>query len=947
MEDILKEVMGSEKKRAKEEEEEDKGYIKWLFELSKKDISVGGGKGSSLAEMYRNKFPVPPAFVITAQAFEKFTEKVNSRIQEIAEMTDVNKTEELKNNSKKIRSIIESEDFPKDMEKEILEAYEILGTEKKDRKISGDALNILRIAKEPVFVAVRSSVIAQEPEQSSFAGQQETFLNAKGNSKLLNSIKKSFSSLYTPRAIYYRDKKGIEKSSTAVVVQKMINSEKSGIAFTKNPLSGENILIEAIFGLGEGIVSGIIQPDVYIINNELDILDKKAGEKKKAITRNAAGENEEIKLTEERSNQQTLTDGQIKELANIAIKIENHFKKPQDIEFAIEGGDVYIVQSRPITTLDKETKKSSEIQGQILLSGQAASPGIASGKVKIIKSTEDLDETKKGDILVTEIAHPDITIALENSGAIITDEGGITSPASIVSREFGVPCVVGTKNATQTLKDNQEITIDSNSGKIFEGKSGEDEKEVKPIVKTKTEIKVIVNLPEYAERAAQSKCTSVGLLRLERIVASSGKHPLQFLKEKRIEAYIEHLTREISKIAEHFDNIWIRASDMRSDEYKNLEGSPGVEMNPILGFHGIRFSLKNRSILQAELQAIRKVAEKYPIKKIGVMFPQIVSVKEATEARRELAKVRTENMDVGMMIETPAAVQIIQELCDTDIDFVSLGTNDLTQYTLAVDRNNQEVQEIYDEIHPSIFRQIATVINVCKRNGVKTSICGQAGSNPEMIKFLVEKEIDSISVNADEASQTSELVKETEEMLEQEEKEEGAHVQAMTHDIDEGIEIPEPVEELGEEEEKTVNQEEKKEEYMESQVVQEINEPEKAVIHESTVIKKPMPKTLDIISDSFYTPQFKDIQDSINDKIEQIKTGNIEKAELPKTIIEKAQAIINQKVEPEIEKPDFNKIEHEIKDLEKQVEKEEVEEQKEEQELAKLEEQGHQILDIF
>ncbi len=972
MEDLLKEALTSAKQY--KEEEKDKGYVKWLFELSKKDIPTAGAKGALLAELYSQKFPTPPAFIITTHAFQKFTERVNNKIQEIINMTDVEKTEELIENSEEIRSIIESEELPKDMEKEILEAYEILGTERKDTKISGDALNILRIAKEPVFVAVRTSVTTEKQEESSFAGQQETYLNIKGASKLLQSVKKSFSSLYTPRAIYYRNKKGIKKPNTAVVVQKMINSEKSGVIFTKNPLE-EDVLIEATFGLGEGIASGITQPDNYTTNKDLTILNKKTGEKETAITRNAAGETEEIKLTQERSNQQVLTDGQIKELTNIALRIEDQFKKPQDIEFAIERGNVYILQSRPITTLNQENKTTSEIQGKILLSGQPASSGVASGKVKIAKSTKDLAETKQGEVIVTRIAHPDMTIILGKSEAVITDQGGTTSPIAIIARELNTPLIVSTKNSTQTLKEDQEVTIDSNSGKIFEGKSEEEQKETSPIVKTKTEIKVIVNLPEYAEKAAKSKCNSVGLLKLERIVAGSGKHPLKFLKEKRIEDYKEFLAREISKITEHFDNIWIRTSDMKSDEYKHLEGSPKVELNPLLGFHGMRFSLKNRAILQAELQAIRKVSEKYPIKKIGVMFPQITSVKEATEARKELAKVRTENMEVGMMIETPAAVHITQELCDTDINFVSIGTDELTQYTLAVDKNNPEISHIYDEIHPSILRQIAIVINVCKKNGVKTSICGQAVNNPEMIRFLVKKGIDSITVKPDQALETSEIIKKTEEKLEEEQREEGTHVQAVTQDIEEDIEIPEPVEEIEEttteeEPEKQTHKEKKKEEYIESQMQPENTEAEKTMvqenepqeiiketptittpeppnptIYESKVIKHPMPKTIEIIPDSFYTPQLQNIQNSIQEKIQQVKTGKIQQVHIPKTIIEKAEEIIKQPTNEE--KPDFKKIEEKIHQLQEQVKQEEIEEQKEEQHLKELEEQGHQILDIF
>ncbi len=749
--------MQKEKKRG---EEEETGYTKWLSELSKEDIAIAGGKGANLAEMYNSKFPVPPAFIITAQSFEKFISNIKTEIDDIIEKTSIEDTQQLNESSKKIRELIEKQEMPKDMEKEILEAYGHLGAEKTDFDISKDALNILRIAKEPVFVAVRSSATTEDLSTASFAGQQESFLAVKGNRELINIIKKCFSSLYTPRAIYYRERKGFRnaKPLLSVVVQRMINSDKSGVMFTRNPIQqDENIVIEAVFGLGEGIVSGRINPDSYLTSRDLEILEKRIADKKKALIRTSAGFIEEVKLTEQKSNQQVLTDSEIKNIADYGLQLEKHYKKPQDIEFAIENKEQYIVQTRPITT---SAKKTRAIEGKILIQGQGASPGIGSGPVRIVRSLKDLEKVKKGDVLAAEMTNPDMVVAMQKCDAIITDEGGATSHAAIVSREMGIPAVVGTKKATEILQDGQMVTVDGGSGKVYEGKIGEEKKEeVLPIVETKTKIKIILDLPDFVERAAKTGCKDVGLLRLEGIIAESGKHPLMFLAENRMEAYSEIIRKGIERIAKNFNRVWVRSSDIRTDEFRNLSGSPKEqEANPMLGFHGIRFSLKNPSIFEAELLAIKKVAEKDEKKEFGIMFPQIISVEELEKAKKIFDKFKRSNIKIGVMVETPAACEIIEELCDNGIDFVSFGTNDLTQYTLAVDRGNEKVQDIYSEMHPAVLKQIEKVIKVCKEKNVETSICGQAASKKEMVKFLVEKGIDSISVNADAARGISLLV---------------------------------------------------------------------------------------------------------------------------------------------------------------------------------------------
>ncbi len=744
-------------------------WVRWFSELSNKDVSIAGGKGASLAEMYNNKFPVPPGFIVTAQAYDYFIEKSGLRniIMTLLKEIDVDDIKQLDIRAKKIRHLIEEASMPEEMKLEIAEAYEMLDVEKsKFHGASGGALAILRNSHEPPFVAVRSSATTEDLADASFAGQQESFLNVKGSESLVHFVKKCFASLFTARAIYYRKKKGFfnEQSYLAVVVQKMIDSQKSGVMFSKNPLKNDgNIIIEAVFGLGEGIVSGMISPDHYILDKNLEIIDRKVSDKKIALTRSSSGKTEQVTLKPEISTRDVLTGYELKVLGQYGQQLEEHYGKPQDIEFAIDQDGIFIVQSRPITT--KSYDHAEEIEGNILMSGLAASPGIASGIVKIVHSVDELSKINKGNILVTIMTSPDMVVAMAKSAAIITDEGGATSHAAIVSREMGIPAVVGTRIATQSLKEGQLVTVDGFTGRVFDGKAVEKKVEIKQIVPTrKTKIKVIVDLPDYALRAASCGATGVGLVRLETLIATSGKHPVWFVKKNKLDEYVSLLYSGLRKIAQPFQEIWVRTSDIRSDEYKNLEGAPDItEMNPMLGDHGLRFSLKNQDLLEAEFTAIKELADEYAHKTFGVMFPQVISVEEVREAKKIAKRVKfPSNVKIGIMIETPAAVQIINELCEEGIQFVSFGTNDLTQYTLALDRNNENVQNLYTELHPAVLHSISYVIRRCKKYGVETSICGQAGSKPDMVRFLLQEGIDSISANADAAHNVSVIVAEIE-----------------------------------------------------------------------------------------------------------------------------------------------------------------------------------------
>ncbi len=745
----------------------DTGYVKWFSELNNKDVPIAGGKGASLAEMYVNGFPIPPGFVVTAQAYAYFiaSSKLDEKIRPILERVNTENTEALQDASRKIRELIESSPMPPELEQEIVEAYDILDTSRQNmHQAKSTALDILKNSHEPPFVAVRSSATTEDLADASFAGQQDSFLNIKGHAALLENIKKCFSSLFTARAIYYRQKKGFayEKALLAVVIQRMVDSQKSGVMFSRNPLKDDDsIVVEAVWGLGEGIVSGQIVPDHYTLNRELEVQEMKVSDKKIAIVRSSSGSLQTAKLTGERSNQQVLTGYELKRLAQYALDLEQHYGKPQDIEFAISQ-EVYIVQSRPITT--KPQVMGGEVTGNVLLSGLGASPGVSSGTVKIVRSLNELGKIQKGDVLVTMMTNPDMVVTMQRAAGIITDEGGITSHAAIISREMGIPCVVGTRTATQSLTEGQVVTVDGSTGRVIDGKAEEKRVEIKPIVPTRTDIKVIVDLPDYAQRAALSGAQGVGLVRLEGIIATSSKHPVWYIKNDKIKEYITLISAGLRKIALPFKEIWVRTSDIRSDEFRHLEGAPQmIEGNPMLGNHGIRFSLRNVDLLEAEFNAIKEIADEFHDKKIGVMMPQVISVDEVKLAKKIAQGMNLpENVRIGIMVETPAAVQIINELCEEGISFVSFGTNDLTQYTLAIDRNNPDVQELYNEMHPAVMHSIQYVIRRCKKYGVETSVCGQAASREDMARFLIQEGIDSLSVNADAAEAVSKIVAEIE-----------------------------------------------------------------------------------------------------------------------------------------------------------------------------------------
>ncbi len=742
--------------------------VLWLDEVDKDDVPIVGGKAANLGELIRVGIPVPEGFVVDGKTFMDFLESsgLKEKIIEILNSINVEDTKQLEEASKKIREMIESTPMPKEVEEEIKQAYRKLCEE------SG----------EEVFVAVRSSATAEDLPGASFAGQQETYLNVRGEDEVVEKVRKCWSSLYTPRAIYYRVQKGFrhEDVSIAVVVQKMVNSEKSGVMFTSHPVTGDKIaIIEAVWGLGEAIVSGMVTPDHYEYDRvQRKIVVVKIAEKKVMLTRGEDGKTVKVELDEEKAKARVLSDSEIEELVKLGEIIEDHYGTPQDVEWAIEKGKIYIVQSRPITTI-REEKREEEVEleeGKILLKGLGASPGIGIGKVKIVLSQDEISKVEEGDVLVTTMTTPDMVPAMRKASAIVTDEGGLTCHAAIVSRELGVPAVVGTEKATKILKDGMVVTVDGDKGVVYAGAIKEKKKEEKPAVVaqapivTATEVKVNISIPDAAERVAATGADGVGLFRIEHMVLGLKKHPMKYIRDGEVEEYINELYKGMKKVVKAFypKPVWIRTLDAPTDEFRAMEGGEDepIEANPMLGFRGIRRDLKEEEHFRAEIRAIKKLVDE-GYTNIGIMLPLVTSPEEVRRAKQIIMEegLPLDKIEFGIMVETPAAALIIEDIIKEGIDFISLGTNDLTQYTLAVDRNNENVAYLYNETHPAVMKLIERTIKICKKHGVKTSICGQAGSYPHVVEKLVRMGIDSVSANPDAVQRIKEVVARVEKKI--------------------------------------------------------------------------------------------------------------------------------------------------------------------------------------
>ncbi|MCX7881339.1 MAG: phosphoenolpyruvate synthase [Patescibacteria group bacterium] len=778
--------------------------IVWFEEVDKNNIALVGGKGANLGEMINAGFPIPYGFIITANAYFEFIEinQLRKKINDILSMVNYDNPVELHQASKHIREIILKGKVSHSLINEIIYYYEnlLLKEEKFYKKKSGFHFVLyhkLKSLYHQPLVAVRSSATAEDLPSASFAGQQETFLNIKGETNLILKVKESWASLFTERAIYYRHKMNFDhlKVGLASVVQRMVQSDKSGIAFSIDPITNDRskIIIEAIYGLGEYIVGGKVTPDHYEIDKRSFVIIKKEIKNQTSKLMKVGTNNKEIRLKKSVGTRQKLSEKEILKLALLIADIEKHYYFPQDIEWAIEGNDVYIVQSRPITTIQQTKEKQSvikitneiDLSNQPILIGSPASPGIGVGSVKIIHSPSQIDLIKKGDVLVAPQTNPDYVPAMKKSAAIITEKGGRTSHAAIVSRELGIPAVVGAEKATKILKNEMIVSVNGSSGEIFKGSilssqklvshnlKKEEDAEKKPILKTLTKVYVNLAEPEKADSVAQMNVDGIGLLRAEFMIAEIGVHPKEFIKQKKEKLFINQLTDNLLKFVKPFHPrpVVYRATDFKTNEYRHLNGGrhfEPIEENPMLGFRGASRYIANPDVFSLELQAIKKVWEA-GFQNLHLMIPFVRTPIELLRIKEIINKhglFSLPGFKLWIMVEVPACALNLEEFIKIGFDGVSIGTNDLTMMLLGVDRDNSEVSYIYDERNPVVIEVLKNIVKTCQKHHITCSICGQAASDyPEIVEVLINAGITSVSVNPDAIDRTRELIHQLEKKI--------------------------------------------------------------------------------------------------------------------------------------------------------------------------------------
>jgi len=736
----------------------------WFNQIKKEDIADVGGKGANLGEMYSIKIPVPNGFVVTSQTYFNFIDKNNLRpeIEKIIKNTDFDNSDDLIKSSKLIKKIVLSASMDESIAIDIMKAY---------KKLSG----IAGLGNVPV--AVRSSATAEDLPDASFAGQQESFLNVIGESNLLDKVKACWASLFTPRAIFYRHNKKFDhfKVGIAVPVQKMVNADVSGIMFTINPVTNNKseIVVETAWGLGEYIVQGSVTPDQHLIDKtNWKITSKHLSNQKYQLVR-ASQETKRGLVPISKINKYKITDQMAIKIAKIGQKLHDHYAHGQDIEFAIEKGKIYIVQTRPITTLQNSQKQNIETNLPTILDGEAASPGVATGPVVIIKSPKNIGKAQIGQILVTTMTSPDFVPAMKKVAGIITDKGGQTSHAAIVSRELGTPCVVGTRNATKVLKNGQTVTLDGATGKVWDGSISTQSNTQNEIslhqINTKTATKLYVNLgePSLSKDISKRNVDGVGLLRAEFMMAEIGIHPKRIITTGKQKEYINKLASSIGTFCKNFAPrpVIYRATDFKTNEYRFLKWGnlyEPEEANPLLGFRGaIRYVVDNE-VFKMELEALKKVRNQMGLRNLWLMIPFVRTTQELIDVKKiitDAGLIRSPSFKLFMMVEIPSNVLMLDSFIDVGIDGVSIGSNDLTMLTLGLDRDNGEVAKYFNEMDEAVLWSLKKIVTTCKKRNILCSICGQAPSNhPDLVEKLVKWGVSSISVSPDVIDHTRQII---------------------------------------------------------------------------------------------------------------------------------------------------------------------------------------------
>lgn len=748
-------------------------YIRFFEQLSRHDLGLAGGKGANLGELTQAGIPVPPGFVVLSTAYSDFltANSLRPHIHKILSVSNPNDPHELSTASSRIRHLVLSAPIPSDITGEVFKSYHHL-----TQKNASQA------------VAIRSSATAEDLPEASFAGQQSSFLNITGDANVLLKVKECWASLFEERSIFYRVQKKIDhfQISMAVPVQVMVQSEISGVMFTVDPVTHNKqiMVIEAVYGLGDYIVQGVVTPDHYEVDKSTHtIFSKQISTQEKMEIRSATGVKAHTVPPRLRSLQK-LSDQHILELSHIGDLIQKHYYFPQDIEWAMVAGKIYITQSRPITTLNTNDQKSDlgqlEQLGQLksILKGAPASPGLISGPVRLVTNIKKIGEVKSGEIMVTHMTTPDFVPAMKKSAAIITDQGGLTSHAAIISRELGVPCVVGTLTATSVLITGQLVTVNGTTGEVFAGalnlKSKILHSQPNPKLQTpnpnlKTATKIYVNLaqPDQAQKVADAHVDGVGLLRAEFMMTQIGIHPKKALADGKQKHYISQMVDGLVMFAKAFypRPVIYRASDFRTNEFRGLKGGDTYEPheeNPMLGFRGATRYIADPHVFELELAAIKLVRATHRLSNLHLMLPFVRSPEELLQVKKIIASaglVRSNHFHLWMMVELPVNVIRLDEFIDVGIDGISIGSNDLTMLILGVDRDNTEIAHSFNELDPAVLWALERTIRTCVKRGITSSLCGQAATNhPDLASHLVKWGVTSISVAPDAVTQTRQIV---------------------------------------------------------------------------------------------------------------------------------------------------------------------------------------------
>lgn len=731
------------------------------------DADDAGGKGANLGELIAADLPTPPGFVVLRTGYLDSISAggLEDELHELHReaLGQIGNTARLSELCKHMQKLVDKAEMPSSLRTEIAAAYTRLG--------------------DNAVVAVRSSATGEDGHDASFAGMNKTLTNVTGEHDLFDAVRRCWSSLFTPRVLTYRASRGLTADpAMAVVVQRMIAAEQAGVAFTADPTSnaGDRIVIEAAFGQGEVVVSGKVQPDVYVVEKDtLNTIDIRVGYKAVEVVRGPDGHDVTTDLAPDRAQARVLDDDAIRAIAQLAIAVERHNGIPQDIEWAIADGTTWLVQARPITTL--HSTRPDTVTGHPLIRGLPAAPGTATGAVRVLRTPDEGSQLRDGEVLVATMTNPDWLPTLRRAAALVTDGGGMTCHAAIVARELGIPCVVGTRSASQTLAEGSIVTVDGARGTVTAGQAvsattiAEQRLATTQLdVITGTKIYVNLSMPDNAESVAAQQVDGVGLLRAEMMLtqALSGRHPHDLIAHGEQETFVAAMESSLLRIAAAFSPrpIIYRSTDFRSNEFRSLRGGEAVEPiehNPMIGYRGCYRYITDPELFTLELQALSRVREHHP--NVGLMIP-FVRTRWELEACLHLIDDsplgRQRGLRRWVMAEVPSVVYWLPTYIGMGIDGVSIGSNDLTQLILGIDRDSDVCAELFDESDPAVLEAISEIVSTANKFGITSSLCGQAPSTrPDFAESLVRMGITSISVNPDAVTATRHAVATAERRL--------------------------------------------------------------------------------------------------------------------------------------------------------------------------------------